>query len=89
MSEFSFFSTLPHHEIKSACSDMSCLGICYQKAWNGVESVLQKLHRLVGELERNLQTLAECFKAGKNHAFSEYSSAQTLTSVLRESLQQT
>ena len=70
MSEFSFFSTLPQHEIKSACSSMSCLGICYEKAWNDVESVLQKLHRLVGQPDRNLQTLAECFKEGKNHGFS-------------------
>jgi len=74
------FSTLPQHEIKSACSGMSCLGICYEKAWNNVESVLQKLHRLVWEPERNLRFLAECFKEGKNHAFS------LSTHLLRHSL---
>jgi len=69
-SENPLFSTLPQHEIRSACSGMSCLGICYEKAWNDIESVLQKLHQLVWEPERNLQTLAESFKEEKNPAFS-------------------
>ena len=63
------FSRLTQQEMKSACSGMNCLGICYEESWNDVKSILQKLHRLVGKPERNLQTLTECFKEAKNHAF--------------------
>ena len=64
------FSTLTQQEMKSACSGMNCLGVCHEESWNEVKSILQKLHRLVGKPERNLQTLTECFKEGKNRAFS-------------------
>ena len=56
--------------MKSACSGMNCLGICYEESWNEVKSIIEKLHPLVGKPERNFQTLTECFKEAKNHAFS-------------------
>ena len=56
--------------MKSACSGMNCLGICYEESWNEVKSILEKLHRLVGRPKRNLKTLTECFKEAKNRAFS-------------------
>ena len=56
--------------MKSACSGMNCLGICYEESWNEVKSIIEKLHPLVGKPERNFQTLTECFKEAKIHAFS-------------------